>query len=97
LLQENTDLQRRLEEATRKTPAPDASDADKPPREEDFNGDWFAFQSAKTAFECWQGVRDEIRKDRETREASERSTKQAEVARERQTMRTWSESKQHAR
>jgi hypothetical protein len=80
LLQENSDLQRRLEEATRKTPAADASDAEKAPREEDFNGDWFAFQSALTAFNASKAVRDEIRKDRETREAAERDTKQAEVA-----------------
>lgn len=83
LLQENTELQRRLEEATRKTPAADASDAEKAPREEDFNGDWFAFQTAKQAFEARQAIRDELRKDRETREASERETKQAEIARER--------------
>lgn len=83
LLQENTELQRRLEEATRKTPANDASDAEKPPREEDFNGDWFAYQSAKTAYEAGKAIRDEIRKDRETREASERATKQTQIARER--------------
>jgi hypothetical protein len=82
LLQENSDLQRRLEEATRKTPAADASDADKPPREEDYP-DWFAWQQAMTAFNAGKAVRDEIRKDRETREATERSTKQAEIARER--------------
>ncbi|UVO33958.1 hypothetical protein KUL72_20810 [Bradyrhizobium arachidis] len=83
LLQENTELQRRLEEATRKTPATDASDAEKPPREEDFNGDWFAYQRALTAYDAGKAVRDEIRKDRETRESSDRETKQAEIARER--------------
>lgn len=84
LLQENSELQRRLEEATRKAPATTASETeDKPPREEDFNGDWFAFQTAKTAYEAGKAIRDEIRKDRETREASERQTKQAEIARER--------------
>lgn len=83
LLQENTDLQRRLEEATRKTPAANASDADKPPREEDFNGDWFAYQRALTAYDAGKAVRDEIRKDRETRETTERTTKQAEIAQER--------------
>lgn len=80
LLQENTDLQRRLEEATRKTPAADASDAEEPPREEDFNGDWFAYQRALTAYDAGKAVRDEIRKDRETRETTERTTKQAEIA-----------------
>jgi hypothetical protein len=83
LLQENSELQRRLEEVTRKTPAADASDAEKPPREEDFNGDWFAYQSALTAYNASKAVRDEIRKDWETRESAERETKQAEIARER--------------
>ena len=83
LLQENTELQRRLEEATRKTPAADASDAEKPPREEDFNGDWFAYQRALTAYDAGKAVRDEIRKDRETRETAERTTKQTEIAQER--------------
>ena len=83
LLQENSELQRKLEEATRKTPAADASDAEKAPREEDFNGDWFSYQTAKSAFEARQAIRDELRKDRETREAAERSTTQAKIAQER--------------
>lgn len=86
LLQENSELQRRLEEATRSTTAAKAGEGeDKPPREEDFNGDWFAYQRALTAYDAGKAVRDEIRKDRDTREASERQTKQAEIARERTT------------
>jgi hypothetical protein len=78
--------EREIEELRAKTPAAAASDSeDKPPREEDFNGDWFAYQSALTAYNASKAVRDEIRKDRETREASERQTKQAEIARERRT------------
>lgn len=85
LAAENADLQRRLEEATRKdAPAQDASE-EKAPREEDYNGDWFAFQSAMTAFNAGKAVRDEIRKDRESRAASERETQQANIARERRT------------
>jgi hypothetical protein len=81
LLQENSDLQRRLEEATRKTPAADASDAEKAPREEDFNGDWFAFQTRKTAFEARQGDPGRhAQGPRRPVKQSERDTKQAEVA-----------------
>lgn len=83
LAAENAELQRKLEEATRKTPAEGASDAEKAPREDDFNGDWFAYQTAKQAFEARQAIRDELRKDRETREASERETRQATIAQER--------------
>lgn len=85
LLAEKADLERRLEEATRKTPAPDASADEKPPKEEDFNGDWFAYQRALTAFEAGKTIRDELRKERETREASERQSRQAKTASERQT------------
>jgi len=83
LLAENNELQRRLEEATRQKPAPDASDSEKPPKEEDFNGDWFAFQRALTAYDAGKTIRDELRKDRETREASERQSRQVAIARER--------------
>lgn len=85
LAAENAELQRKLEEATRKTPANDAGADEKPPREEDFNGDWFAYQRALTAWDAGKAVRDEIRKDREARESSERETKQAQIARERHT------------
>jgi hypothetical protein len=76
--------EREIEELRSKTPAGQASDSEeKAPKEEDFNGDWFAYQSALTAYNASKAVRDEIRKDRETREASERQTKQAEIVRER--------------
>src|SRR4051812_41311423 len=85
LLQENSDLQRRLEEATRKTPAADASDAEKAPREEDYDGDWFAWQRALTAHEAGKAARDAIQGEFKTREQSQHEAKQAEVARDRQT------------
>lgn len=81
LLNELSDLQRRLDE--RQAPAAKASDEDKKPVEADFNGDFFAFQQAATAFEAAKAVRDEIRKDREARQQSDHQTKQAEIARER--------------
>lgn len=81
LLNENADLQRRLEEAT-KTPAK-AGDEPKAPREEDYNGDWFAWQRALTAFDAGNEARKAIREEFRTKETSERETKQATIARER--------------
>lgn len=84
LLQELDAERRANEELRRSTPAKEASDtAEKAPREEDFNGDFFAFQNAKTAFEAGKAAREAIRDEFKTREDSERSTKQAEVERER--------------
>lgn len=80
LLNENAELQRRLEEAERAKPAAPASEADKPPREEDFP-DWFAWQRALTAHEAGKSARDAIKSEFQTREESERSQKQAETSR----------------
>lgn len=84
LLNENSELQRRLDEATR-APAAKTAGADeaKAPREEDFNGDWFAWQRAMTAFEAGSAAKKAIREEFNTREQSERQTKQTEIARER--------------
>lgn len=76
--------QRELDDLKRSAPAKTASeDGEKAPKEEDFNGDWFAYREAKMAFEARQAIRDELRADRETRQKSERETKQTEIARER--------------
>jgi len=85
LLAELQTREREIEELRRSQPAAKtAGESDeKPPREEDFNGDFFAYRDAKSAFEARQAIRDELRKDRETRETSERTTKQADIARER--------------
>ncbi|MCS3692016.1 multidrug efflux pump subunit AcrA (membrane-fusion protein) [Bradyrhizobium elkanii] len=84
LLSELQQREREIEELRRSAPAKTAGEGDeKAPKEEDFNGDWFAYQTAKSAYEGRQAIRDELRKDRETREASEREAKQAEVLRER--------------
>lgn len=83
LLSQLADRERELDEMRRSAPAKTAGETEeKPPREEDFQ-DWFAYQTAKTAFEAGKAVREEIRRDRESREADERSTKQAQVQRER--------------
>lgn len=52
---------------------------DKPPKEEDFNGDWMAFQDAKSAYNARQAVREEFSKQRE----SEKAGRQANAERER--------------
>jgi hypothetical protein len=83
LLNELAETNRRLEEATRSKPAQDAGDEAKPPREEDYNGDWFAWQRALTAFDAGKEARKAIREEFQTKETSERETKQAEIARER--------------
>jgi hypothetical protein len=85
LLNENAELQRKLEETSRQTPVQVASDDVKPPKEEDFNGDWFAFQRALTAYEAGKKTTEAIEKVFKSREETERSAKQAEVARERAT------------
>ncbi len=83
LLAELNETQRRLEEATRQAPAKASETEDKPPLEADFNGDWFAWQRAMTAFEAGKAASQAIEKQFKTREDSERTTKQAEIARER--------------
>jgi hypothetical protein len=84
LLQELQQREREIEELKRSAPAKTASeDGEKAPREEDFSGDWFAWQQALTAFKARQAIREELRADREAKETSERQSKQAEIARER--------------
>lgn len=86
LLDELSAKEREIEDLRSKTAGKHASDADeeKEPVEADFNGDWFAYQRALTAYDAGKAVRDAIRKDREARQTTELTTKQSEVARERQ-------------
>lgn len=87
LLNELQARDRELEELRRSSqpPAKTASEEDqKAPREEDFNGDFFAYQTAKTAYEAGRATREAIREDREAREKTERETRQAQIVRERQ-------------
>lgn len=75
LLNQLAERERELEDirqASRKTEG--KAEDEKPPREEDFNGDFFAFQTAQTAYAAKQAVRDEMRR----REESERGTRDAE-------------------
>jgi len=48
-----------------------------------YNGDWFAWQRALTAFDAGKAASEAIAKQFKSREDSERSTKQTEIARER--------------
>ena len=76
--------ERELEELRRSAPAKNASESEeKPPREEDYNGDWFAWQRALTAFEAGKAAREAIKGEFKTREQSEHEAKQAEIVRER--------------
>ena len=84
LLAELTAREREIEELRQAAPAARASDSEeKPPREEDFNGDWFAFQRALTAYDAGRAASEAIAKQFQTREQSERTKQQAEIARER--------------
>jgi hypothetical protein len=68
-------------EAAGKKPAGDAGDdAPKPPKEEDFNGDWFAYQRALAAHEAGEAARkatNEVLKSGEDQRARERSQREA--------------------
>jgi len=86
LLNELSARDRELEELRSKVApaARTASDNDpKPPREEDFNGDFFAYQTAKTAYEAGKAAAEAVEKRLGAREQSDRQAKQAEMTRER--------------
>lgn len=79
LRRENAELQRQLEDAQRRLkPANESAPEDKEPQEADFNGDYIAFERAKTAYE----VRKVVREENQRLEAGKRSSEQAEEWRE---------------
>lgn len=82
LLNQLADRDRELEELRTKGPRAESKDRedDKTPREEDFNGDYFAYQAAKSAHDARQAVREEFDRQRQ----SEHAGKQAEAVRERE-------------
>lgn len=86
LLAENAELYRRIEESSRR-PAADgrqeAGDEEKPPREEDFKGDYFAYERALTAHEVRKAVRADIRSEMERQRQEVTNRTQREVQRER--------------
>lgn len=80
LRRENAELLRRLEETERRLPKSDGGgDQDQEPQEADFNGDYFAYQNAHTA---WT-VRKAIREENSRRDNERRSAEQRDVWRER--------------
>lgn len=79
LQRENADLLRRLEEAERRSTPADAKTDDKEPQEADFNGDYFAYERAKTAYE----VRKVVREENQRIEDGKRSNEQSDAWRER--------------
>ncbi len=75
--------EREIEELRRSAPAAKASDEAKEPVEADFNGDWFAYQRALTAHDAGKAAAAAIDKQFQTREQSERRSKETEIVRER--------------
>ena len=74
LLNENRELQRRLEANERQSPKGDGGKAkDEPPKEEDYNGDYFAWQRAMNVFDTGNLLDEKLnareRKDIELRQA----------------------------
>jgi hypothetical protein len=80
LLEENRELQRRLEAAERQSPKDGGEAKDDAPKEEDFNGDWTAFVAASAAYKAAQ----EVNKTLDRRERADLDRRQADAKRERE-------------
>jgi len=81
LLNENRELQRRLEANERQSPKGDGGEAkDETPKEEDFNGDWTAYVAARSAYEAGKAVDKRL----EARERKDLELRHADVRRERE-------------
>lgn len=85
LLSELAARDRELEELRRTaTPARAGEDTDaKPPKEDDFPGDYFAYQRALTAYEAGKKASEAINKAFSDRDEADRSVKQSEIVRQR--------------
>jgi hypothetical protein len=80
LLNQLADRERELQEARQASrQTEDQPDADKPPKEEDFNGDWTAYVAARAAFEAGKAVESKLT----ARETKALEAKQSEAERER--------------
>lgn len=80
LLNQLAERERELQEfrqASRK-PEGEQGGADKPPKEEDFNGDWTAYVAARAAYEAGKAVEGKL----DAREAVTRETRRSEAERE---------------
>jgi hypothetical protein len=69
LLEKNAELERRIQSMTQTAPQ-GRPGVEREPTEADFPNDYFAFQEAKTAWTVRQSVRDEINRDRQSRQQS---------------------------
>lgn len=68
LRRENAELLRRLEQVERRQPAGDgAAEKDKEPQEADFNGDFFAYQQARTDWAVRKAIREETGREADQR------------------------------
>lgn len=72
-------LEERLRALTEQRPAP-APVNDQPPREEDFNGDYFAWLSAKTVWEAEQRVAPKLKALEEQLQGRDRAAMQRDLA-----------------
>lgn len=69
LLAQNVELERRLAEVTAAQRGDGKAAADQPPKEEDFKGDYLAFERAMTAHTVRQVVREEKARDEQSKRA----------------------------
>ena len=79
LLNQLAERERELQEARQARKTEDQPDADKPPKEEDFNGDWTAYVAAKAAYEAGNAVERKLA----ARETRANEAKRSEAERER--------------
>lgn len=87
LAAEHERLQREVDDLRRRSPPADqtkreASPDDKPPSEADYNGDYLAFERARTAWETVRAVRHELRSEMERQQSADRERRASEVKRE---------------
>ena len=73
LQQQLRETERRLEEAERRSPKNGEATEAKPPQEADFNGDYFAFERAMTAFNVEQAVQKALGAAEQRRHQTEQS------------------------
>lgn len=79
LLNQLAERERELQEFRSRKPDGEQSDDNKPPKEEDFNGDWTAYVAARAAYEAGNAVEKKLT----AREARANEAKKSEAERER--------------
>lgn len=79
LRNENSELQRRLEALEQRTKAATPSAEDQPPSEDDFKGDYFAYERALQAYNIRKVIREEKARDAEAQNEARRSEVRREL------------------